>query len=174
MELKVWVDGVVRVVCGLSEETSCQDVVIALAQAIGEWNPRGRGTFRHVRSPRHSVNCRLNRRPRLLLFAINLCPPHPPLKCCLHNSAAEQIYCKQSVAAPRRKAGVAGFSPLFPRPPFHSALTQISSPSAPRIFLGACLDLDPGLPSLHRQASFKPPPATLSKGITPDLALLLP
>lgn len=36
MELKVWVDGVVRVVCGLSEETSCQDVVIALAQAIGE------------------------------------------------------------------------------------------------------------------------------------------
>ncbi|KAF6727856.1 Ras association domain-containing protein 7 [Oryzias melastigma] len=34
MELKVWVDGAVRVVCGLSEETSCQDVVIALAQAI--------------------------------------------------------------------------------------------------------------------------------------------
>jgi len=26
----------VRVVCGLSEETSCQDVVIALAQAIGK------------------------------------------------------------------------------------------------------------------------------------------
>lgn len=44
MELKVWVDGVVRVVCGLSEETSCQDVVIALAQAIGEWNPRGRAS----------------------------------------------------------------------------------------------------------------------------------
>lgn len=37
MELKVWVDGVVRVVCGLSEETSCQDVVIALAQAIGKY-----------------------------------------------------------------------------------------------------------------------------------------
>uniref|UniRef100_A0A8C7WVC7 Ras association domain family member 7a n=1 Tax=Oryzias sinensis TaxID=183150 RepID=A0A8C7WVC7_9TELE len=36
MELKVWVDGAVRVVCGLSEETSCQDVVIALAQAIGQ------------------------------------------------------------------------------------------------------------------------------------------
>ncbi|CAL8404815.1 unnamed protein product [Boreogadus saida] len=35
MELKVWVDGVVRVVCGLSYTTSCQDVVIALAQAIG-------------------------------------------------------------------------------------------------------------------------------------------
>ncbi|TRY56259.1 hypothetical protein DNTS_028377 [Danionella cerebrum] len=36
MELKVWVDGVVRVVCGLSQETSCQDIVIALAQAIGQ------------------------------------------------------------------------------------------------------------------------------------------
>ncbi|XP_010901145.2 ras association domain-containing protein 7 [Esox lucius] len=36
MELKVWVEGTVRVVCGLSLETSCQDVVIALAQAIGQ------------------------------------------------------------------------------------------------------------------------------------------
>ncbi|XDV17908.1 hypothetical protein PO909_023701 [Leuciscus waleckii] len=36
MELKVWVDGIPRVVCGLSEDTSCQDVVIALAQAIGQ------------------------------------------------------------------------------------------------------------------------------------------
>ncbi|XP_039993043.1 ras association domain-containing protein 8-like isoform X2 [Xiphias gladius] len=36
MELKVWVEGVVRVVCGLSLYTSCQDVVIALAQATGQ------------------------------------------------------------------------------------------------------------------------------------------
>uniref|UniRef100_A0A673JWX8 Ras association domain-containing protein 7-like n=1 Tax=Sinocyclocheilus rhinocerous TaxID=307959 RepID=A0A673JWX8_9TELE len=36
MELKVWVEGIQRVVCGLSEETSCQDVVIALAQAMGQ------------------------------------------------------------------------------------------------------------------------------------------
>lgn len=36
MELKVWVEGVVRVVCGLSLNTPCQDVVIALAQAIGQ------------------------------------------------------------------------------------------------------------------------------------------
>lgn len=36
MELKVWVDGVARVVCGLSLSTSCKDVVVALAQAIGE------------------------------------------------------------------------------------------------------------------------------------------
>lgn len=36
MELKVWVEGVVRVVCGLSLSTTCQDVVIALAQAIGK------------------------------------------------------------------------------------------------------------------------------------------
>ncbi|KAM9861287.1 ras association domain-containing protein 7-like isoform 1-T2 [Aulostomus maculatus] len=36
MELKVWVEGAVRVVCGISLTTSCQDVVIALAQAIGQ------------------------------------------------------------------------------------------------------------------------------------------
>ncbi|XP_013358377.1 PREDICTED: ras association domain-containing protein 7 [Chinchilla lanigera] len=36
MELKVWVDGVQRVVCGVSEQTTCQEVVIALAQAIGQ------------------------------------------------------------------------------------------------------------------------------------------
>ncbi|CAN9506699.1 unnamed protein product [Ophioblennius macclurei] len=36
MELKVWVDGVVRVISGLSLDTSCQDVVIALAQSIGQ------------------------------------------------------------------------------------------------------------------------------------------
>ncbi|KAF7645214.1 hypothetical protein LDENG_00208160 [Lucifuga dentata] len=36
MELKVWVEGMVRVVCGLTLDTSCQDVVIALAQAIGQ------------------------------------------------------------------------------------------------------------------------------------------
>uniref|UniRef100_A0A3Q3JZ23 Ras-associating domain-containing protein n=1 Tax=Monopterus albus TaxID=43700 RepID=A0A3Q3JZ23_MONAL len=36
MELKVWVEGVARVVCGLSLNTSCQDVVIALAQDIGQ------------------------------------------------------------------------------------------------------------------------------------------
>ncbi|KAH0508011.1 Ras association domain-containing protein 7 [Microtus ochrogaster] len=36
MELKVWVDGIQRVVCGVSEHTTCQEVVIALAQAIGQ------------------------------------------------------------------------------------------------------------------------------------------
>lgn len=39
MELKVWVEGVLRVVCGLSLSTSCQDVVITLAQAIGMFSP---------------------------------------------------------------------------------------------------------------------------------------
>lgn len=38
MELKVWVDGVQRIVCGVTEVTTCQEVVIALAQAIGKWN----------------------------------------------------------------------------------------------------------------------------------------
>ncbi|XP_054476833.1 ras association domain-containing protein 8-like isoform X2 [Anoplopoma fimbria] len=36
MELKVWVEGVARVVCGLSLNTSCQDVVIALAKSLGQ------------------------------------------------------------------------------------------------------------------------------------------
>lgn len=36
MELKVWVDGVQRIVCGVTEATTCQEVVIALAQAIGK------------------------------------------------------------------------------------------------------------------------------------------
>ncbi|KAJ7344316.1 hypothetical protein JRQ81_000266 [Phrynocephalus forsythii] len=36
MELKVWVDGVQRIVCGVSEQTTCQEVVIALARAIGQ------------------------------------------------------------------------------------------------------------------------------------------
>uniref|UniRef100_H2SPC5 Ras association domain family member 7b n=1 Tax=Takifugu rubripes TaxID=31033 RepID=H2SPC5_TAKRU len=36
MELKVWVDGVVRVVCGLTLDTSCKAVVIALAQSLGQ------------------------------------------------------------------------------------------------------------------------------------------
>ncbi|XP_041671609.1 ras association domain-containing protein 7-like [Cheilinus undulatus] len=36
MELRVWVDGIVRVVCGLTLNTSCQDVVVALAQSIGQ------------------------------------------------------------------------------------------------------------------------------------------
>lgn len=36
MELKVWVEGIQRVVCGVSDATTCQDVVIALAHATGK------------------------------------------------------------------------------------------------------------------------------------------
>ncbi|XP_041367137.1 nuclear transcription factor Y subunit gamma-like [Gigantopelta aegis] len=35
MELKVWVEGIPRVVCGVTDDTTCQDVVIALAHAMG-------------------------------------------------------------------------------------------------------------------------------------------
>ncbi|CAG0919946.1 unnamed protein product [Notodromas monacha] len=35
MELKVWVEGIQRVVCGVTEKTTCQDVVYALAHATG-------------------------------------------------------------------------------------------------------------------------------------------
>lgn len=38
MEVKVSVDGILRVVCGVTEETTCQEVVIALAQALGMYS----------------------------------------------------------------------------------------------------------------------------------------
>uniref|UniRef100_A0A8C4WWY4 Ras association domain family member 8a n=1 Tax=Eptatretus burgeri TaxID=7764 RepID=A0A8C4WWY4_EPTBU len=53
MELKVWVEGVQRVVCGVTETTTCQDVVIALAQALGRTGrytliEQWRNTERHL------------------------------------------------------------------------------------------------------------------------------
>ncbi|XP_028671386.1 ras association domain-containing protein 8b [Erpetoichthys calabaricus] len=53
MELKVWVDGVQRIVCGVTESTTCQEVVIALAQAIGRTGrytliEKWRDTERHL------------------------------------------------------------------------------------------------------------------------------
>lgn len=46
MELKVWVDGVQRIVCGVNEFTTCQEVVIALAQAIGKLNASSPASIR--------------------------------------------------------------------------------------------------------------------------------
>ncbi|KAK7135927.1 hypothetical protein R3I94_014556 [Phoxinus phoxinus] len=43
MEVKVFVEGVQRIVCGVTEKTTCQEVVIALAQALGR---TGRYTLR--------------------------------------------------------------------------------------------------------------------------------
>ncbi|XP_019944585.2 ras association domain-containing protein 8-like [Paralichthys olivaceus] len=43
MEVKVSVDGIQRVVCGVTEETTCQEVVVALAQALSQ---PGRYTLR--------------------------------------------------------------------------------------------------------------------------------
>uniref|UniRef100_A0A8C5D2W9 Ras association domain family member 7b n=1 Tax=Gouania willdenowi TaxID=441366 RepID=A0A8C5D2W9_GOUWI len=53
MELKVWVEGIARVISGLTMSTSCQDVVIALAQSIGQTGRyvlilKVRGTERHL------------------------------------------------------------------------------------------------------------------------------
>ncbi|XP_054271762.1 ras association domain-containing protein 8 [Macrosteles quadrilineatus] len=36
MELKVWVEGIQRIVCGVTDTTTCQDVVYALAHATGK------------------------------------------------------------------------------------------------------------------------------------------
>lgn len=49
MELKVRVDGISRIVCGVTETTTCQDVVIALAQAMGRT-----GTFTLIEKWRDS------------------------------------------------------------------------------------------------------------------------
>ncbi|TRY89920.1 hypothetical protein DNTS_020507 [Danionella cerebrum] len=43
MEVKVYVEGVQRIVCGVTEKTTCQEVVIALARALGR---TGRYTLR--------------------------------------------------------------------------------------------------------------------------------
>uniref|UniRef100_A0A8B9K4P7 Ras association domain family member 11 n=1 Tax=Astyanax mexicanus TaxID=7994 RepID=A0A8B9K4P7_ASTMX len=43
MEVKVYVEGIQRIVCGVTENTTCQEVVIALAQALGR---TGRYTLR--------------------------------------------------------------------------------------------------------------------------------
>ncbi|NXU81350.1 RASF8 protein, partial [Oreotrochilus melanogaster] len=51
MELKVWVDGIQRVVCGVSEQTTCQEVVIALARAIGEPRASAGGMLPGKRRP---------------------------------------------------------------------------------------------------------------------------
>uniref|UniRef100_A0A671L7Y3 Ras association domain family member 11 n=1 Tax=Sinocyclocheilus anshuiensis TaxID=1608454 RepID=A0A671L7Y3_9TELE len=43
MEVKVYVEGVQRIVCGVTDKTTCQEVVIALARALGR---TGRYTLR--------------------------------------------------------------------------------------------------------------------------------
>ncbi|XP_072309552.1 ras association domain-containing protein 8-like [Eucyclogobius newberryi] len=65
MELKVWVDGVQRIVCGVTEFTTCQEVVIALAQAIGRTGrytliEKWRDTERHL-SPQEFPVVSLNK-----------------------------------------------------------------------------------------------------------------
>ena len=37
MEFKVWVDGIERVICGVSSQTTCRDIVLCLAQAIQQF-----------------------------------------------------------------------------------------------------------------------------------------
>ncbi|XP_034019415.1 ras association domain-containing protein 8b [Thalassophryne amazonica] len=65
MELKVWVDGVQRIVCGVTEFTTCQEVVIALAQAIGRTGrytliEKWRDTERHL-APQENPVVSLNK-----------------------------------------------------------------------------------------------------------------
>lgn len=64
MELKVWVDGVQRIVCGVTEFTTCQEVVIALAQAIGELKTTSYDMRECVQCPRLSCSQVLDARKR--------------------------------------------------------------------------------------------------------------
>jgi len=36
MELRVWTDGIERVVCGVTDVTTCRDVIVALARTVGK------------------------------------------------------------------------------------------------------------------------------------------
>lgn len=61
----MWVDGVQRIVCGVTEFTTCQEVVIALAQAIGRTGrytliEKWRDTERHL-SPQENPVVSLNK-----------------------------------------------------------------------------------------------------------------
>lgn len=50
MEVKVFVDGVPRVVCGVTRETTCQEVVLALAQAQGTYSRSLRADPPHAKT----------------------------------------------------------------------------------------------------------------------------
>lgn len=52
MEVKVWMDGYQRVVCGVTEQTTCQDLIVALAQASGVT-----GRYAIYEKWRSTVNC---------------------------------------------------------------------------------------------------------------------
>jgi len=36
MELRVWTEGIQRVVCGVTDITTCRDVIVALARTVGK------------------------------------------------------------------------------------------------------------------------------------------
>lgn len=60
MELKVWVEGIQRIVCGVTETTTCQDVVYALAHATGKSGrfsliERWRNNERHLAPNEHPL-----------------------------------------------------------------------------------------------------------------------
>jgi len=35
MEVRVWMDGIERVVCGVTDVNTCRDVIVALARSVG-------------------------------------------------------------------------------------------------------------------------------------------
>uniref|UniRef100_F7IDH1 Ras association domain-containing protein 7 n=1 Tax=Callithrix jacchus TaxID=9483 RepID=F7IDH1_CALJA len=151
MELKVWVDGIQRVVCGVSEQTTCQEVVIALAQAIGQT-----GRFVLVQ--------RLREKERQLLP--EECPVGAQATCGQFASDVQFVL---------RRTGpsLAGRPSSDSCPPPERCPIRASLPAKPRVTLGCepCKALTPGpAPSLSPPGPAAP--MTPSPGCCTDLRSL--
>ncbi|XP_045127413.1 flocculation protein FLO11-like isoform X3 [Portunus trituberculatus] len=111
MELKVWVEGIQRIVCGVTETTTCQDVVYALAHATGK-------TGRFTLIERWRNNERL------------LAPNEYPLKILMkwgEYSNDVQFILQRSALEPKTSNGPSGLRPSgHPRvePPSRATLSQ--------------------------------------------------
>lgn len=110
MELKVWVEGIQRIVCGVTDTTTCQDVVYALAHATGK-------TGRFTLIERWRNNERL------------LAPNEYPLKILMkwgEYSNDVQFILQRSALDPKAPNGQAG-----PRPGGPQRVDPPSRPAAP-------------------------------------------
>ncbi|XP_043238377.1 ras association domain-containing protein 8-like isoform X2 [Amphibalanus amphitrite] len=121
MELKVWVDGIQRIVCGVTEATSCQDVVYALAHATG-------------RTGRFTLIERWRNNERLLA------PQENPVKVLMkwgeYSSDVQFILLRSPLEAKSpsraRRSGRSSRGPSEPSPPSPDTSTTVLSPELQR------------------------------------------
>jgi len=76
MELRVWTDGIERVVCGVNDVTTCRDVIVALARTVGKT-----GRYWLIETC-HGRQRRLPPAERLLARSLSL-----PVMCLLESSS---------------------------------------------------------------------------------------